>query len=187
MLIFVGSLIVLFSAFGFRLWLFYETESVENEVSIIQQKETEYLDKISLLSQRLEKDEVVTEFKTLMTKGIPKCSFSGIKLLCKDTWIKTKVPTTRVVGKVQDPRVLEQIKAQEKKLKDLRSELEKVTNKANRVSKLEEFTSVNFQQFLSLIFLFAALYILLSKKYNDESQKWAMGTLGTIIGFWLGG
>jgi hypothetical protein len=31
----------------------------------------------------------------------------------------------------------------------------------------------------------AALYIILSKKFETESLKWAYGILGTIVGFWL--
>jgi Tfp pilus assembly protein PilV len=31
----------------------------------------------------------------------------------------------------------------------------------------------------------AALYIILSKKFEAESLKWAYGILGTIVGFWL--
>jgi len=31
----------------------------------------------------------------------------------------------------------------------------------------------------------AALYIILSKKFEAESLKWAYGIIGTIVGFWL--
>jgi Tfp pilus assembly protein PilV len=31
----------------------------------------------------------------------------------------------------------------------------------------------------------AALYIILSKKFDADSLKWAYGILGTIVGFWL--
>jgi Tfp pilus assembly protein PilV len=31
----------------------------------------------------------------------------------------------------------------------------------------------------------AALYIILSKKFEADSLKWAYGILGTIVGFWL--
>lgn len=43
------------------------------------------------------------------------------------------------------------------------------------------------QMVVSLILLVAALYVVLSRKYPTDSQKWAFGTLGTIVGFWLGG
>ena len=37
-----------------------------------------------------EPNKVCVEAQWLKTKGIPKCSMKGIKIYCKDTWIKTK-------------------------------------------------------------------------------------------------
>jgi hypothetical protein len=33
----------------------------------------------------------------------------------------------------------------------------------------------------------AALVVLLSRKYDAEATKWAIGILGVVAGFWLGG
>ena len=41
------------------------------------------------------------------------------------------------------------------------------------------------QALISLAVLGAALFIILSKKYPSESDKWAYGTVGTILGYWL--
>ena len=41
------------------------------------------------------------------------------------------------------------------------------------------------QIIISLVILGAALYIILSKKYPDDVQKWAFGAIGTVIGYWL--
>jgi len=38
---------------------------------------------------------------------------------------------------------------------------------------------------ISFIVLGAALYIILSKKYPDDTQKWAFGIIGLIVGYWL--
>ena len=38
---------------------------------------------------------------------------------------------------------------------------------------------------VSLTVLVCALYVILSGKYDAGSQKWAFGTVGAIIGFWL--
>jgi hypothetical protein len=39
---------------------------------------------------------------------------------------------------------------------------------------------------ISLVILAAALYVLLSREaYPDSQQKWAIGAMGTIMGFWL--
>lgn len=187
LIIFLGSVFILISAFASRVWISYTSDELETKIETFERAENNHISAIASLSAQLEQDEVVTDFKEFKTKGIPKCSFSGLRLVCKDTWIKTKIPTTRVVGKVQDPVVLKQIEQHEVQMKELRTQLELATQEARRVSKFEELTSINFQQFISLIFMVAAFYILLSKKYNEESLKWAMGTLGTVLGYWFGG
>ena len=41
------------------------------------------------------------------------------------------------------------------------------------------------QVIVSLLVLTAALYIILSMKYGESEQKWATGSAGLIVGFWL--
>ena len=38
---------------------------------------------------------------------------------------------------------------------------------------------------LTLALAAAALYIVRSKKYAAEAEKWAYSTLGTLLGYWL--
>jgi hypothetical protein len=38
---------------------------------------------------------------------------------------------------------------------------------------------------VSLVVLFSALYVVLSGRYAGDSEKWAFGAVGTIVGFWL--
>ena len=38
---------------------------------------------------------------------------------------------------------------------------------------------------ISLLVLIAALFIILSKQYDGDQQKWAFGTIGTVLGYWL--
>ena len=38
---------------------------------------------------------------------------------------------------------------------------------------------------LSIIVLLAALFVILSKRYPEATAKWAYGSLGTILGYWL--
>jgi len=41
------------------------------------------------------------------------------------------------------------------------------------------------QILISIGLLVAALYVILSKKYDGDVQKWAFGVVGTIVGYWL--
>jgi len=47
-------------------------------------------------------------------------------------------------------------------------------------------TSAGIMQiFISVGLLATALYVILSKKYDADVQKWAFGVIGTIVGYWL--
>jgi uncharacterized membrane protein len=37
----------------------------------------------------------------------------------------------------------------------------------------------------STVALSGAMFIILSKQYNDEYTKWAFGMVGLILGYWL--
>lgn len=39
---------------------------------------------------------------------------------------------------------------------------------------------------ITLLFLLASFWIILSNRYDDDVQKWAFGAMGSILGFWLG-
>jgi hypothetical protein len=38
---------------------------------------------------------------------------------------------------------------------------------------------------VSVLVLGSSLFIILSGQYDNESQKWAFGVVGMIVGFWL--
>jgi hypothetical protein len=38
---------------------------------------------------------------------------------------------------------------------------------------------------ISLVVLGAGLYVVLSKKYSDDAQRWAFGAIGMVVGYWL--
>ncbi|PYE52063.1 hypothetical protein [Deinococcus yavapaiensis] len=42
-----------------------------------------------------------------------------------------------------------------------------------------------FTMVISLIVLVSSLFVVLSKRYPADAQKWAFGSLGTVIGYWL--
>jgi len=39
---------------------------------------------------------------------------------------------------------------------------------------------------VTVVVLAAAIYVILSEDYDDEGKKWAYGTIGIILGYWLG-
>jgi hypothetical protein len=47
------------------------------------------------------------------------------------------------------------------------------------------FASFWVRVVISAIVLLAALYIILSRKFATDQEKWAFGVIGTILGYWL--
>jgi hypothetical protein len=40
---------------------------------------------------------------------------------------------------------------------------------------------------ISLVTLLPSLFVVLSGHYGEDTQKWAFGIIGTILGYWLKG
>ncbi|MBM3135414.1 MAG: hypothetical protein FJZ89_09085 [Chloroflexi bacterium] len=38
---------------------------------------------------------------------------------------------------------------------------------------------------ISIVVLGAGLYVILSKQYSDDVQRWAFGAIGMVVGYWL--
>jgi hypothetical protein len=65
-----------------------------------------------------------------------------------------------------------------------------LVNRRRRAGSMESSKSPGWvpwvmQITVSVIVLAAAVYIILSGKYNDGTQKFAFGAVGTVLGFWL--
>jgi hypothetical protein len=41
------------------------------------------------------------------------------------------------------------------------------------------------QAAMTIIFVGACIYVIVSKRFGPAERNWAFGTLGTILGFWL--
>ena len=55
-----------------------------------------------------------------------------------------------------------------------------------RTSTLDRMPSRQVMQIiLSLVIVGAGLYIILSGGYAEDTEKWAFGSVGTILGYWL--
>jgi hypothetical protein len=49
----------------------------------------------------------------------------------------------------------------------------------------ESLVHRRMQVALSLLLVLAALYLILFREDAGDTQKWAFGTIGTILGFWF--
>lgn len=81
---------------------------------------------------------------------------------------------------------------------ELNSEVEFLKNKIDSYTTLHEnsesieensdFSAMTFymKMAFSIIFCFAALFIVLSNKYDENTKKWAFSVLSLIAGIWIG-
>ncbi len=73
----------------------------------------------------------------------------------------------------------------------LSSSIDKYENQKKKEQARSTETGFTVQKFwikviFSSIFCIAALYVVLSKKYDDETKKWAFSVLTLIAGVWIG-
>lgn len=69
--------------------------------------------------------------------------------------------------------------------------VDSVSRAANRKTTIKPTSNLLMQSFwikvgFSIVFCIAALYVVLSNKYEDETRKWAFGVLAIIVGVWVG-
>lgn len=74
---------------------------------------------------------------------------------------------------------------------ELQQQLNDIKNQSTEqvvMASEEGFTTQTFwiKVIFSSIFCIAALYVVLSKKYDDETKKWAFSVLTLIAGVWIG-
>lgn len=53
------------------------------------------------------------------------------------------------------------------------------------IERAKPVVHLGMQVLLSLVLVAGALFVILSGKYDDATQKWAYGIVGTVIGYWL--
>ncbi len=54
-----------------------------------------------------------------------------------------------------------------------------------QIETQQDGTQRIMQVVITIAVLGSALYVILSNKYPDDTQKWAFGAVGMIVGFWL--
>ena len=71
---------------------------------------------------------------------------------------------------------------------DLRNEIESIrlSTEATSHNEPSPLMMLWIKLGFSLLFGSAALYVILSQKYNEETQKWAFSVLSLITGVWIG-
>lgn len=54
-----------------------------------------------------------------------------------------------------------------------------------RVQSLSEHIDELMPAFISVVVLLSSIYVILSANYGEAQNKWALGSIGMILGYWL--
>jgi hypothetical protein len=54
-----------------------------------------------------------------------------------------------------------------------------------RTTRSEDGTRTAMQAGISVVILGAGLWVILSGHYTTDSERWASGAIGTVMGYWL--
>lgn len=184
-ILFVVAALIVLAGVGLRLWNIQIQHEIEKDVAKLELSKKDYQEQLAVLQGSLERPIIVMEEITTRVPEV-KCTTKGLIPKCTTTFkeVKTKVPVTK--GKETDPVI-------EKEIEGINSELSKLSYEINslaeRRAKIDNFIDVDKESFrglLSLLILLSALYVVLARSYGPESQKWAFGAVGTIMGYWFG-
>lgn len=148
------------------------------------EKQARYKAEVEALRERLVVSRTVQqEIQTPVTTMERVCVFGNV---C------TSVPSvnleTRQVSQVvqaEDPAVKAKLDAKLKELESLSSAAIKTQSTQADLKTIVEASRQLVAPLISLLLSVASLIIILSKRYRSQSEKWAYGTLGTVLGFWL--
>jgi hypothetical protein len=99
--------------------------------------------------------------------------------------VKTVEQEVQQVVKVEDPKVRAELDDALAHLKDLSNQNQNAKSLLEDLRPWYEFAQQLMKPLISIIVLIVSLVIILSKRYNADQEKWAFGSLGTIIGVWL--
>ena len=86
---------------------------------------------------------------------------------------------------VEDPNIRRELDATLANLNSLSGAAKETQKAALDFEPFYDFVQKMIKPLISLLVFGASLFIIISKNYKAVSEKWAFGSLGTVIGIWL--
>jgi hypothetical protein len=176
--------------------LYYEHAArIQSQEREIVAKQAEYKAEVDQLRSRLLVTTTkVREIETPVTGSRSVCTsvptFSGFKF--GTSQFCTQVPTQSFEKRqvpeavqVEDPETRRNLDLKLKELEGLSAAALESHEKQVDLKSVVDASKQLLSPLISLIVTIASLVVILSKRYRAESEKWAFGTLGTVLGFWL--
>ncbi len=190
--LFLGTVFLLVAFFLLSIVSLTYVARAQREQVELEDKRAAYEAKVKVLSSQLLIEKVVSE--TVATPvQYQKCQDIRIPVpFGKNLKHKVCQPAVRMeqreVSKtveVADPEVQVKLDEADQELERLLKATKRTILKMEDLERVVQIARQFMAPVLSLVVAAVALAIILSRKYSAESEKWAYGTMGTILGFWF--
>jgi hypothetical protein len=99
--------------------------------------------------------------------------------------IRMEARPVTVTKDVEDPKVRQDLQTKLKELEALSSKAVETEQRQINYGELVDLLRRLIAPIASLLVLIGSLFVILSKTYQSDSEKWAYGSIGTILGYWL--
>jgi hypothetical protein len=190
--LFAATLIAVFSLGLLSLFYFQSLAKLELQSQAITEVRTQYEKRINDLQKKLVIEQTQTvKIPTQVTtqRCDVKTTILGISIggsggLCFPQ-TQTVDRDVQQVVKVEDPKIRAELDGALVELKKLSDENIIAKSVVDQLTPYYDLAQKLMKPIISIIVLIASLYIILSNSYKADQEKWAFGSLGTILGFWL--
>lgn len=183
--LFVGTILAGLVSAGVT-YLYYDfTTEIQEQKDQADRQRAAYEEKIESLKRRLVVPQVVTE-RIQAPVTTTKCSSVFGRRVCVPQ-VRIESREIKRVVSVPDPAAQRELDEAYRSIQALSQSATKTEEKLVKVEDIRDVIKTIMAPLISLLVIAASLYVILSAKYKADSEKWAFGSIGTIIGFWLKG
>lgn len=191
-------LLFIITVLGFGVLWYYSLKQdiyvsrLNNEIQALTNSVDEYEKQISslksntnhkILSYRAQKIKIFSRPTCITKRGVFGVFPKTVCSQAKATFKTVRVPVT---SNNQSASIQKKITQLEKSISSRSGQIETLSKKKESVEKPLGLSKQSIAAVFSFLVLVSALFVILTGKYKAESEKWAFGVLGTILGYWLG-
>jgi hypothetical protein len=158
---------------------------IERQEKELEERRAEYEARIAELQQALVVDQVVSDtIRTpVKSKDCRKLGILGQRICIPVQTVELREITRTV--RVENPEIKAQLDKAYAQLQSLSAAAVKSDRKVADLRPYVELARTLMAPGISVLVLVASLHVILSRKYAADSEKWAFGSVGTVLGFWL--
>jgi hypothetical protein len=181
--LFFGTLAAAVASTAFSINYGNHVSNLQSQQEALEKLKVDYDNKV--LALRFE--PAFTEFKTEQILTMAMSSTCEYKLFTQTdcSAVRSDVYKLHEPVHVADTKTKQEIDADAAKIKQLAEATNTAGQRVAALQPIYDFLQNIMRPLISMGVFVASLFVILSQRYKAEIEKWAFGSLGTILGFWL--